>query len=353
FGANIGTCVTTTIAAIGKPREAMQAAMAHVIFNISGVLIFIAFIPHFAEFIRQLSPVSAELTGLSKVAAELPRQIANAHTVFNVFNLVLFLGFTNTLARIVLKIVPSRPPEVVPETTPRYLDEYYLNQPAMALERVRLELERIGHKVLGMIRDSFPTLTVGTRERITSLQKRDDEIDALTDAVALYLRRLSTTNMVEPQPAHLYQYLGAANYLENIADIVETGIAGDSIKRLENDLEFDDKTSGILKEIYKELYMAGELTLEALLGDDVEKAQQVIESKKRFNGMIEHAHSHLFLELASEKTDRLALYKLTNSTIENFRRLHNLFRRICNLVQKTGLPATEGEVATQAEGGQA
>ena len=348
FGANIGTCVTTAIAAIGKPRAAMQAATAHVIFNISGVLIFIAFIPQFADLIRQLSPVSAELTGMSKVAAELPRQIANAHTVFNVFNLVLFLGFTNTLAAIVLKIVPSRPPEVVPETTPMYLDEYYLNQPAMALERVRLELERIGHKVLGMIRDSFPTLTVGTRERIISLQQRDDEIDSLTDAVAQYLRRLSTSNMVEPQPAHLYQYLGAANYLENIADIVETGIAYDSIKRLENNLEFDDKTSNILKDIYKELYVAGELTLEALLENDADKAQEVIEAKKRFNGMIEHAHSHLYLELASEKTDQLALYKLTNSTIENFRRLHNLFRQICRLIQKTGQPATEDEAVPQA-----
>lgn len=52
-----------------------------------------------------------------------------------------------------------------------------------------------------MVRDSFPTLAVGTAKRI---EQRDDDIDALTDAVVDYLRKLSSTNLVAPQTARLY-----------------------------------------------------------------------------------------------------------------------------------------------------
>jgi len=92
FGANIGTCVTALLAAIGKPRRAVQAAVAHLLFNVGGVAIWFFFIPLLADFVIWLSPAAdAALTGQERLAAEAPRQIANAHTVFNVANTILFL----------------------------------------------------------------------------------------------------------------------------------------------------------------------------------------------------------------------------------------------------------------------
>ena len=61
FGANIGTCVTAMLAAIGKPREAVRAAVVHVLFNVFGVLVWIGLIPYLAEFVTWFSPSHAEL----------------------------------------------------------------------------------------------------------------------------------------------------------------------------------------------------------------------------------------------------------------------------------------------------
>lgn len=350
LGSNIGTCVTAVISAFGKPREAMQAATAHVLFNTIGVVLFVGFIPQYAELVRHVSPVTEGLEGLSQLAADTPRQIANAHTIFNVFNLLLFLGFTNTLARVVLKIVPPLPPEPLPETEPKFLDDYYLKQPAMALERTNLELERIGEKVRAMIRDSLPTLTVGTRERIEALQKRDIEIDSLTDAVTLYLRKLTTMDLVDPQPVFVQTYFGATNYLENIADVIETGIVTDSYKRLERKLVIGAETEAHLKEIYKELHQAAQVTMEALLEYDPEKAQQVIDSKAHYNGLIELARSYLYVQMKSEEPEQLSLYKIETSTLENFRRIHNLLRRICQLITKDREPQPpQGETPAGTE----
>jgi len=339
FGSNIGTCVTAWISSIGKPREAMQAAMAHILFNVGGVLLFVGFIPHFADLIRAISPVSEGLTGIQRLAAETPRQLANAHTVFNIFNLVLFLGFTNTLARLVLRIVPPLPPAPVVESKPVFLDAMYLDQPALALDRVRLELSRVGERVLDMIKDSFPTLIVGTGERIASLQRRDEEIDALTDAILLYLRRLSTTSMVEPQPLYLQQFLGTANYLEGIADVIETGIVADSYKRLNQKLKVTEETEDHLRGIYKELYLAAQATFEAFAENDLEKAGEVIASKKHFDGMIERTRGHLYVQLKSQAPEHLGDFKIETSTLENFKRIHNMLRAICKLQLQQAGPA--------------
>jgi len=332
LGSNIGTCVTAFISAVGKPREAMQAATAHILFNTLGVILFIGFIPQLADFVRQMSPVSEGLSGIELLAADAPRQIANAHTVFNIANLVIFLGFTGVLAKIVLRIVPPLPPVPQPETETKFLDSMYLEQPSMALERVRLELERVGNKVNAMVRDSFPTLLVGTRDRIDALVERDNEVDSLTDALTLYLRELSTRDLVDPQPERLQVYLGVTSYLENIADIIEAGVAADSRKRLDKNLDFTEETEDHIKDIYKELYQAAQATLEALIEDDNEKAKAVMDNKSRFNGLVEKARTNVYNRLKSEKGGGLAVYKIETSTIENFRRIHNLLRRICKLI---------------------
>jgi Na/Pi-cotransporter len=71
LGANIGTCVTACLAAIGTRREAQRVAYAHILFKVFAVLLFLPFIGPFTRLVALTS-------------SDLPRQIANAHTFFNV-----------------------------------------------------------------------------------------------------------------------------------------------------------------------------------------------------------------------------------------------------------------------------
>ena len=108
LGANLGTCATAGLAAIGKPREAVRVAVAHVSFKIIGVIIIFPFIPYLADLVRDISPVAAAgVVGMEKLAVETPRQIANAHTIFNVGLAFTFLPFASWFARLCEWIVPD------------------------------------------------------------------------------------------------------------------------------------------------------------------------------------------------------------------------------------------------------
>ncbi len=100
LGCNIGTTVTGLIAAAGGSRDAKRAALAHLIFNLTGSAVFLPFTPVLARLAALLSPAGPE----TAVAA---RQIANAHTIFNVVCTAAWLPLTGLMARLVTKAVPD------------------------------------------------------------------------------------------------------------------------------------------------------------------------------------------------------------------------------------------------------
>ncbi|MEE8479541.1 MAG: Na/Pi cotransporter family protein, partial [Candidatus Neomarinimicrobiota bacterium] len=139
FGANLGTSVTAGLASIGTTREAKRVALAHTLFKIGGILLFILWIPTFADIVRSISPTSNAI-GLDKLAAETPRQIANAHTLFNVSIAFIFLPFTILFSKLIIKILPEKESVkgVVPVTW--HLDDAAISTPALAIGLAQTEI---------------------------------------------------------------------------------------------------------------------------------------------------------------------------------------------------------------------
>jgi phosphate:Na+ symporter len=128
LGADVGTCVTALLASLGKPRVAIRAAVFHVIFNVVGVLLWVGFVDQLAQLAQLVSPDQGGLSGVDRMAAETPRQIANANTLFKAANTLLFIGFTPQLARLVTWLVADKKSlRVEPIVTPKYLEEQLLD----------------------------------------------------------------------------------------------------------------------------------------------------------------------------------------------------------------------------------
>ena len=251
FGSNIGTCVTAFISAVGRPREAMQAAWAHIVFNIAGVLLWILFVPQFADVVRAISPHTA---GAGAATANAARQIANAHTLFNVGNMLLFIWFTGPLSRLVCRIVPERPKP--PGIQPRYLHTLFLEQPAMALDQIRRELVHLGSLVRGMLTRTLHVATSGSEREIDNLELADSDVDSIYEAIIRYIGQLSQRDLIGTQPLHLSQYVGIANYLESIGDVIEKDMLSAARKRIRNNMIVGPSTVDKLRAIDDEVRLS-------------------------------------------------------------------------------------------------
>jgi phosphate:Na+ symporter len=343
FGANIGTCVTALLAAIGKPREALRAAAVHVLFNILGVLVWLGFITHLANFVTWFSPTHPELMGTERLAAETPRQIANAHTIFNIANTFIFIGFAGQFARFVEWLVPDRPIEEIVFAKSKYLDEELLETPSLALGRVRLEIGHLGTRVKGMIGDIMPALLSGDHDELRKIEAADDDIDALHGQIVMYLGKISQKSLSETQTQELLGLMDAVNDLENIGDIIETDLVSLGHQRIEAGLTIGDETRELLANMHELVTTSAQLATDAVMGDDAHIASKVIAMKEDINQLTAWAAVHQADRLVVDEPNRLSCYTIEVDIIEKLKRIFYFTKRMAKTVKSKDLAGEEME----------
>jgi phosphate:Na+ symporter len=94
LGSNIGTTVTAALASIGTNLAAKRAAVAHTLFNLFGVALFLIIFRPFTALVATTSPL-------------LERQVANSHIIFNVVNTILLLPMISLFVELVEKLTPG------------------------------------------------------------------------------------------------------------------------------------------------------------------------------------------------------------------------------------------------------
>jgi phosphate:Na+ symporter len=332
FGANVGTCVTALLSAIGKPLEAKRAAMVHVIFNVLGVCIWLVFIPQLADFVRMVSPASAAVDAAVKLSEESPRQIANAHTIFNIANAILFIWFTKPLAHLIEFMRPGRQEPDTESIKPLHINDIFLTQPALALDHVRLELNRLGELSKQMVNDTMGVVIEGSEEQLSILYQMDRKIDDLHGAIISYLGKLSMQDLSERQSNQIYILISAANYIESVGDVVETNLVADGKKRCEEGLTVSELTRQRLEPIHEKVCWSVETAIQALVTNDIAKAEAVLQSKQELNAIIENTRVHLMQRLVAEEPDRLEVFRMENNILDSFKRIHTLSRKISKVV---------------------
>lgn len=338
MGANVGTCVTAVLSALGRPRAAVQAAAVHVVFNVLSVAAWLLFIPQLADLARYFSPNDAG------------RQIANAHSIFNIGNCLVFIWFTGPLARLVERIVPSL---VTAEEKgrPRYLNDYFISQAPLALDHVRMELVRLGRMVGGMVHDSLPAILSPHIGPILRLGQEDRDVNALHGAIVLYLGRISQENLANAQAKLTYENLLIANHLETIGDVVDKNLMEVGRKRLEQQITISEATRQRLEELHRKVCAAFDDVVVAIESNDVALAHEVIATKADINAAADAIMQHLAERLVAREPNRLASFSVEADIVENLKRLNNLTRRIARVVIEAGdrkpdEPAQNGDVRT-------
>jgi len=334
LGANIGTCVTAGLAAIGKPREAVRAAVVHMLFNVVGVLLWIGFIPQLAQLAQWLSPTAEGLSGMDQLAAEMPRQIANAHTLFNVANTLLLIGFTTQIARLVEWLVPDKPIQPDQAMMPKYLDNALLETPAIALEAARLEVGRLGERVSEMASAIMPAAISGTRWQLEKVALMDKSVDALHIAIIEFLRRVSGAKLTSRQSNELMQLAEIANDLEHIGDRIATSMVTSAQKRIDEDVSVSSQTAKMLGDYHTFVVDALNDALRAITKKDAKLAREVSQRKKSFHELSRRLVEYGFGRLTADEPNRLRTYAREMEVMEILDGVFTIVRRIARSQQK-------------------
>ena len=336
LGANIGTCATAGLAALGKPREAVRVAVAHVTFKIAGVLLIVWFIPPFADLVRSISPVSEDLTGMDRLAADTPRQVANAHTLFNVGIGFLFLPLAGVFARFCEWVVPDRPLTAAEELDarfePKYLDEVLLDTPALALERAQLEIGRLGDRVSEMYEAFLEPTFAHDTSRLEEIAEMDVDVDMLHAQIVEYLARVSSGELSRKETDALIRLMQAANQLEHMGDLVETNLVELGKKLAADGVSVSPMTGDIIRDYHRKIGDALRQSTEAFRDSDAKLARKVRRMKPEMAEFARSSVRHALDRLVADEPNRLQAYTREMELIENLTRIFRHTRHLAGLV---------------------
>lgn len=331
LGANIGTCVTALLAAMGKPVEAVRAAIVHVLFNIIGVLIWLPFIGVLADLATAISPVKETVEGVAKVVSDIPRQIANANTIFNVINTIVFIGFTGIFARIAERLVPEKKEKVGIIIEPKYLDDDAVEIPSIALEQVRQEFGRMGRIACEMFGGLPDAVLNKSKEQVDKIVQLDDKVDILEAAIFKFLGKIRQRPLTKEESKVHLDLMTATVSLENLADLVETELSSLIKKFLTKERQVSETTRLVFKELYDEVYQAVELAVQSIQNNDQQAALAVINKKENIAHLVENLVAHKAEVLGRDQADELETARIEISLIDKMTRAYTLTRRLAKI----------------------
>jgi phosphate:Na+ symporter len=273
LGANIGTCVTALLAALGKPTEAVRAAAVHVLFNVIGVVVWFPFIGLLARLAVAISPVGTGLEGVERLAAEVPRQVANANTLFNVINTALFIGLSGWFARLATRLVPGHQ-QPAPPTTPQFLDKAALSVPSVALEQARQEIGRLGDMVTDMLAEVRQATGPSAPVVLEKIPRSASQIEALDASIVDFLGRIRQGALTQAESNTHVALMTATIHLWEISDIISGDLLGAARAAVEYPCVRLEPAR--VSEFYGRVELAVQLAISALRRTDVEASAKVL-----------------------------------------------------------------------------
>lgn len=219
MGENIGTTATANLAAMGAGLEARRAALAHLLFNVIGVIWVLCVFYPFVNGVCRLVGYDATAGGQ---AERLPVVLAMFHTCFNVTNTLLLIGLIPQLERAVRWLLPQKPDNDKDNQYLQYIQAGPMATPEIAVLQAQKETALFAERM----RDMFLTVERQMSEEDNkafeacreSIEREEGIADAMEHAIGRYLEAVSNDHLSDQTKQKIRQMMREVGELESIGD---------------------------------------------------------------------------------------------------------------------------------------
>ena len=241
LGENIGTTITSNIAASVANVSAKRTARAHMLFNVFGVVWVTAIFPFFLRLIGRIvsafgfpDPVLTDLDAADgatrdALVASLPFVVATIHTFFNVINTAILIWFIPQIEKIVKLLVPSQEGEKE-NFRLKYIAGGPLGTAELSVNEAHMEIIDFGRiccKGYGRVREAIKAhMTDGEDEAIAQLVKYEQITDNIEYEIATYLGEVAKGEISDATAAKIKRMYKIIGEMESLGD------SGEAISRI-------------------------------------------------------------------------------------------------------------------------
>ena len=217
LGENIGTTITANLAALTANTQAKRAAMAHLVFNVFGVIWVLCLFPFFTGGI---SWFVENVMGVTETSVAVPFKLSAFHTAFNICNVLIMIWFVKLIERTVCTIYPSK--EQDEEYRLRFISGGMLSTAELSILQAKKEIHLYAertYRMYGMVKDLLHTTK---EEDFNKLFSRIEKYESISDnmelEIANYLNQVSEGRLSSESKLEIRAMLREVTEIESIGD---------------------------------------------------------------------------------------------------------------------------------------
>jgi phosphate:Na+ symporter len=266
LGANLGSSINPLIEGGGLTNPIYRRLpLGNLINRVIGCALVLPFLGLIAGAMARIVPNSVRL-------------IADFHTLFNLALAAIFIVPLPLFARLLERLLPE-PVAASDPSTPMYLDPTAIESPSLALTCAARETLRMGDLIERMLRETIDALITDDRKLVSSIERMDDVVDKLHEAIKLYVTRITRESLDEVEGRRAMEIIAFGINLEHIGDIIDKNLMELAKKKIKNRLRFSEEGALELQKFHRRVLNNLQLALGVFVSGDVKIARQLIEEK--------------------------------------------------------------------------
>ena len=226
MGENIGTTVTSNVAALTANTQARRAAMAHMVFNIFGVLwilcIFHPFIHLVCGWVGFDDAMEKTDPHFVANATKLSFVLAAFHTTFNLANTFILVWFIPQIEKLVCKIIRPKKNADEDDFRLRFIQSGIMKTPEISVLEAQKEIHCFAERIQRMFGMVKTLLGETNEEKFVKLYSRIEKYEGISDnmeiEIAKYLDQVSDSHLSDETKAKIRAMLREISEIESIGD---------------------------------------------------------------------------------------------------------------------------------------
>ena len=259
LGENIGTTITSNIAAMGANTQARRAAFAHLSFNVFGVIWVLCFFYPFIDMVCGFVGVDPHSDHID--AARLSVVLAAFHTTFNVCNTGILIWLISQMERFVCYVIKPSANKDEDDFRLRYIGgSTLMATPELSVLEARKEIQSFADRIqrmFSMVRELLGTKSDNDFNKLfTRIEKYEGISDNMEIEIAKYLDKVSDAHLSDETKAKIRAMLREISEIESIGDSCYN-IARTLNRKMRGKEDFTEKQ-------YEHLHQMFELTDDSL-----------------------------------------------------------------------------------------
>jgi phosphate:Na+ symporter len=315
LGANLGSAINPILEGAKRDNPASyRLPLGNLANRLVGVLLVLPFLHPIAAHLQDFQPDLAKLT-------------ASFHIAFNVATALIFIGLLDSMASLLKWLLPDRVQETDP-AQPRYLDETALETPSLALTDAARETLRVGDMVETMLRKVMTAIMTNDRSLVDQVSQMDNAVDALAEAIKLYLTKLTRDSLDEREGRRAMEIISFAINLEHIGDIIDKNLSELAKGKIKRRFQFSPEGSEELSAFHKRVADNLRIAFGVFMSGDASEAQKLLAEKAALRTTELAATEQHLDRLREGRPESIETTSLHLDVLRDLRRVHS---HICSV----------------------